>query len=69
MRFARQLTPAQCEALVVKAAARHLCSACVVPMSDASATEGWNLDTRGYVPQCGAQPFRRRVAAQRELAL
>ena len=67
--FARQLAPAQCEALVVKAAARRLCSATVLPMSNASATEGWNLDTRGYVPQPAAGPFGRRDAAQHELAL
>ena len=66
--FARQLTPAQCEALVAKAAARRLCRATVVPMTDAHATDGWNLDTRGYVPQPGAAAGRHDTA-QRELAL
>ena len=49
-RFARQLDAAQCEALLVKAAARRLTTRAVVPTTDASATDGWNLATRGYVP-------------------
>jgi hypothetical protein len=50
-RFARQLTPAQCTALVEKAAARGLGSGgIVVALDDARATEGWNLQTRGYEP-------------------
>ena len=66
--FARQLTAAQCEALLGKAAARRLCSATVVPMTDARATDGWQLDTRGYVPGPDATAGR-HDAAQRELAL
>ncbi len=66
--FARQLTAPQCEALLAKAAARRLCSATVVPMSDARATDGWQLDTRGYVPRPGASAGRHDTA-QRELAL
>jgi hypothetical protein len=48
--FARQLDAAQCEALLVKAAARRLGAGTLVSHSDAGATDGWNLDTRGYVP-------------------
>ena len=55
-RFARQLTPAQCEALLARAAARKLCSAVVVPLSESAAIDGWNLATRGYVPH--AVPVR-----------
>ncbi len=66
--FARQLTAAQCEVLLAKAAARRLCSATVVPMTDARATDGWQLDTRGYVPQADATAGLRDTA-QRELAL
>ena len=50
LRFASQLTPAQCEALLARAAARKLATSVVVPLADASATDGWNLATRGYVP-------------------
>ena len=49
-RFARQLDAAQCEALLLKAAARRLGAGTVVSHADAAAIEGWNLATRGYVP-------------------
>jgi hypothetical protein len=49
-RFARQLSAPQCEALLARAAARKLTTAVFVPHSDAGATDGWNLHTRGYVP-------------------
>jgi len=61
--FARQLDAGQCEALLVKAAARRLTTRTVVPSSDAGAIDGWNLATRGYVPHAHA-----RGEAQRELA-
>jgi len=49
--FARQLDAAQCEALLVKATARKLGAGTrLQPHSDAAATDGWNLATRGYVP-------------------
>lgn len=48
--FARQLDAAQCEALVVKATARKLGTGTLLPHTDAAATDGWNLATRGYVP-------------------
>jgi hypothetical protein len=60
-RFARQLDAAQCEALLVKAAARRLTTRAVVPTTDAGATDGWNLATRGYVPHTQRE-------AQREFA-
>ena len=59
--FARQLDAAQCEALLVKAAARRLVTRTLVSHSDAGATDGWNLATRGYVPhraQGGAPEMR-----------
>ena len=62
-RFARQLSAAQCEALLARAAARKLATSVVLPLTDAGATDGWNLATRGYVPHVGArrdprqQPF------------
>jgi hypothetical protein len=48
--FARQLDAARCEALVMKAAARRLGAGTLVPHAEAGATDGWNLETRGYVP-------------------
>ena len=60
-RFARQLDPDQCEALLLKAAARRLTTRTVMPSTHAGATDGWNLATRGYVPHAQA-------GTQRELA-
>ena len=48
--FAGQLTPAQCEAIVARAGAKKLGTLRVERVSDEQATDGWNLDTRGYVP-------------------
>jgi len=48
--FAGSLTPAQCESLVLRASARGLGTGRVVSQSPAVATEGWALETRGYVP-------------------
>lgn len=48
--FARLLTAAQCEALVARATAKKLGSLRVEQLADEQATEGWNLDSRGYVP-------------------
>jgi len=75
--FARQLTPAQCEALIARAAARRLGTGVVVPLSNERATDGWNLATRGYAPpehrvETGVRrrPIARpRDAAQQQLAL
>ena len=49
-RFARQLSAAQCEALLARAAARKLGTTVLVPLSHAGATDGWHLETRGYLP-------------------
>ncbi|HKW85101.1 MAG TPA: hypothetical protein VJN68_15235, partial [Burkholderiaceae bacterium] len=46
--FARQLTAAQCNALVTKATARRLGTGIVFALPDAQATDGWNLASRGY---------------------
>ena len=59
--FARQLDADQCEALLVKAAARRLTTRTVMPTSDVGATDGWNLATRGYVPHHPA-PVQRELA-------
>ncbi|TMH12043.1 MAG: hypothetical protein E6H58_12420 [Betaproteobacteria bacterium] len=48
--FAQGLTPEQCETVVAKATARKLGSLRVERVSDAQATEGWCLESRGYVP-------------------
>lgn len=48
--FARLLTPAQCEALVAQATARKLGTVMVQQIVDDAATDGWNLESRGYVP-------------------
>jgi hypothetical protein len=62
--FARLLTPQQCEALVAKATARKLGTQQIVErLSETQATDGWNLDSRGYVPH--AVLMRRSVAAAR----
>jgi hypothetical protein len=58
--FARQLSAAQCEALVARASAKKLGTLRVEQVSDEQATEGWNLETRGYVPH--AVLMRRRAA-------
>lgn len=49
--FATQLTPAQCEAIVARAGAKKLGTLRVEQVSDEQATDGWNLDSRGYVPR------------------
>ena len=67
-RFALQLTPAQCEGLLVRAAAHRLGSGTVIPYTDASATEGWNLDTRGYVAHTALGAEGRVAPAQRQFA-
>ena len=67
--FARQLSAAECETLVHKAAANRLATGCVQRFSDTQATEGWNLATRGYVPHARLRATRVRDDSQRELAL
>jgi len=60
--FARQLTAAQCDSLVTKAAARRLGTGTVFALRDPQATEGWNLATRGYEAP-SAHPFSSRSGA------
>ena len=66
-RFARQLTAAQCEALLASAAAHRLTTAAVVPLPDDAATDGWNLASRGYVPHTPLTDMR-QAEAQRQFA-
>ena len=60
--FARQLTAAQCEALIVRASARQLGALSTHQHTEAQATEGWNLDSRGYVPHSVLMERRDLVA-------
>lgn len=48
--FARLLTPAQCEDVIARACARKLGTVHVQALPQAAATEGWQLESRGYVP-------------------
>jgi len=59
--FARLLTAEQCETLVRRATAKKLGTGVVNQLNDSQATEGWNLETRGYVPHTAAadEPDRR----------
>ena len=50
MSFARLLTAEQCEELVARATARKLGSLRVQQLDDDQATDGWNIESRGYVP-------------------
>ena len=52
--FARMLTAGQCETIVRRATTKKLGTGVVNQLSDAQATEGWNLATRGYVPHAAA---------------
>ncbi len=68
--FARLLTAAECETLVKRATARKLGSQVVNPLSDAQATEGWNLASRGYVAHAAAVAEPRfDAAANRQMLL
>jgi hypothetical protein len=57
--FVSQLSAAQCENIVARASARKLGTTHVQQVSDDAATDGWNLDTRGYVPHA---VLRKRLA-------
>ena len=70
-RFARQLSAAQCEALLVRAAARKLAAGGLLASTEFGATDGWNLATRGYVPHAAnvaASNSRFGPPQQRQLA-
>ena len=49
--FAGPLEPAECEALVRMAAARRLSTTRVESLAPSLATDGWNLETRGYIAE------------------
>ncbi len=59
--FVSQLTPEQCESIVERASAKKLGVSLVQHVSDSQAIDGWNLETRGYVPHA---VLRRRLPAQ-----
>jgi hypothetical protein len=59
--FVTQLTPVQCEALVARASAKKLGALRVQTHPDVQATDGWHLESRGYVPH--ATLMRRQPAA------
>jgi hypothetical protein len=48
--FALQLSPVQCEALLVQATKKGLGTCLLDKANAAQATEGWSLSTRGYSP-------------------
>jgi hypothetical protein len=60
--FAGPLDSADCEALLLRAAAKRLATSRIEPMNPALSTEGWHLETRGYVVQ-PETPAGRRSAA------
>ena len=52
-----------------RAAARKLGTAVMLPLTDAGATDGWNLATRGYVPHASpAHHGAHRSEVQQSLA-
>ena len=64
--FAGQLTAAQCDSLITKAAARRLGTGVVCALPDLQATDGWNLATRGYeAPSAPTLSGRRSGASVR----
>lgn len=65
--FARLVTPAQCEAVLQRAAARRLCTQRIEQIPADAATDGWNLASRGYVPH--AVLMRRSTAPLRQASL
>jgi hypothetical protein len=67
--FARMLTPAQCEAVVARAAARQLGTQRIEQIAPAQATEGWNLESRGYVPHAVLMRRHAVPSGQASLAL
>jgi hypothetical protein len=71
IRFARQLSAAQCESLLIRAAARKLAAGGLLASTGFGATDGWNLATRGYVPHAAsvaASSSRFGPPQQRQLA-
>ena len=67
--FARLLSAAQCERVLQRAAARGLAATRIEHLGEAGATEGWNLESRGYVPHALLMQRRPRDARQASLPL
>ena len=63
--FAGPLDPAECEALVRVAAARRLSTTRVEALGPMLATDGWNLETRGYVVEMPPAEMPARWSAVR----
>ena len=61
--FARQLDAAGCEQLLHRMAAQKLVTHRISTISDEQATEGWNLESRGYVPHAVLMRRRPTMAA------
>lgn len=64
--FARQLDAPTCEQLVERVSALHLGPNRSAAFADAQATEGWHLDSRGYVPH---QVLMQRLPRATEAAM
>lgn len=60
-RFAESLTAQQCENLLIRAATHRLTTTVIQPLSAASATDGWQLATRGYLPHAANVVANRRL--------
>jgi hypothetical protein len=67
--FVTQLSAAQCESIVARAGARKLGVTRVQQLGEDSATDGWNLDTRGYVPHAVLMRRRARPVNPAQVAL
>ena len=67
--FAGPLDSAQCEALIRQAAAKKLATTRVEVLDPAFATDGWNLETRGYVSHATGQAPAESAGLQLPLAL
>jgi len=64
--FARLLVPAQCEELLGRAAAKGLATQRIEQIGATAATDGWQLDSRGYVPHA---VMARAASGARQAAL
>jgi len=67
--FASQLSAAQCEALVLRGMARRLGAGRVERLPAGAATEGWNLESRGYVPHAVLMRRGVRAASPQQVSL
>ena len=65
-RFASRLDAAGCVDLLARAAARRLTTGVVVPFTSSGSTDGWALETRGYLSP-GALAPRESNRSQRQL--